>query len=207
MLAIKALSGKFADPMTIGPPAAAEPEPAADPDAAALAGAELELASGSEEDPHADSARAAARPTATTALPRVNRDRTDTGTPCRVGTRTGRDVTGWGDWWVGSMGQGPAASWPAEPRVVGCNIGSDAVGRSSTPRPSYAGAKHDHVGSGGPGPHLSAGQAGGDHVMTDDRQDSITDDRQQADQESTGNHHRIVLLGQAVDDIPTEPTE
>ena len=72
MLAISALSGKFAEPMTIGaPPAAAEPEP--DPAAAAEVAADaLELlASGSEEPPQADKVSAAASPAATSALPRV----------------------------------------------------------------------------------------------------------------------------------------
>src|SRR6478672_845151 len=83
MLAIRALSGKSAEPMTTLPPAAAaEPEP----DAAAEAdvGAALELASGSEELPQAVKASAAARPAATIVLPRVRVDRTDTGTPCVV---------------------------------------------------------------------------------------------------------------------------
>ena len=48
MLAIRALSGKSAEPMTIFPPLAADPEPDASPDAEVAA---LELASGSAELP------------------------------------------------------------------------------------------------------------------------------------------------------------
>src|SRR5664279_6579000 len=77
MLAISALSGKLAEPITIDPPAA-EPEPeAAEPEAAADAGEEV--VSGSDDDPHADSVSAAASPAAISTLARVRVERTDTG--------------------------------------------------------------------------------------------------------------------------------
>src|SRR5664279_5267909 len=85
MLAISALSGKFAEPITICPPAAAEPE-APDPDAAAEVAELVELDSGLEELPHADRVSTTARPAATKAPLRVSVDRRDTGTPWWSGT-------------------------------------------------------------------------------------------------------------------------
>src|SRR5664279_1655170 len=76
MLAISALSGKLAEPMTISPDADSDPE--APDEAAAEAVEELEEASGSD-DPQADSANAAASPAAINTLARVRVERTDTG--------------------------------------------------------------------------------------------------------------------------------
>src|SRR5664279_742735 len=76
MLAISALSGKLAEPITIGPDADSDPE--APDEAAAEAVEELEEASGSD-DPQADSANAAASPAAISTLARVRVERTDTG--------------------------------------------------------------------------------------------------------------------------------
>src|SRR5664279_2889299 len=72
MLAISALSGKLAEPMTIEPPEA-------EPDPEAAADAVEEVASGSDDDPQADSVSAAASPAAISTLARVRVGRTDTG--------------------------------------------------------------------------------------------------------------------------------
>src|SRR6478752_1572521 len=81
MLANSALSGKLADPMTIAPPAAAEPEPDAAAEPEAAADALVLLASGSDEPPQAVNVRAAASPAATSVLPLMSLDRTDTAAP------------------------------------------------------------------------------------------------------------------------------
>src|SRR3954447_2265751 len=86
MLARVAFSGKFAEPMVMVPPAAADPLPAEPdaPDAALVAAAALDVeepASGSDELPQADRASAAAMAPAMSIAGRMVRWRWCTVTP------------------------------------------------------------------------------------------------------------------------------